>query len=158
MRIGTGFDVHKLKEGVKFMLGGVEIPFIKGAVGHSDADVLMHAICDALLGAAALGDIGVHFPDDDEKYKDISGIEILAKTYGILKSRGFRVINVDSVVVLENPKISKFIYGMRQNIAGILEISVDDVSVKATTTEGLGFIGRGEGVAAKAVVLISNED
>ena len=156
MRIGTGFDVHRLEEGRKLMLGGVEIPSLKGAVGYSDADVLMHAICDALLGAAALGDIGVHFPDNDEKYKDISGNEILSATYDKLKDKGYKVVNVDSVIILEKPKIASFISKMRKNIADILEISINTVSVKATTTEGLGYTGSGEGIAAKAVVLISN--
>lgn len=158
MRIGTGFDVHRLETGRKLMLGGVEVPFLKGATGHSDADVLMHAVCDALLGAAALGDIGVHFPDSDKKYEGISGKDILSATYEIIKTKGYKVVNIDTVIILEKPKISGFIKSIKRNIARILEISDEDVSVKATTTEGLGFVGRGEGIAAKAVVLLTKKN
>ncbi len=154
MRIGTGYDVHRLVAGRKLLLGGVHIPFEKGALGHSDADVLIHAVCDAMLGAAAMGDIGLHFPDYDEKYKDISGSELLKLTWQIIKSEGFRVGNIDATIILEKPKIRPYITQMRENIAAILDISVSAVSVKATTTEGLGFTGDGKGIAAQAVVLL----
>lgn len=154
MQIGFGFDVHRIVEGRKLILGGVEIPFNKGLFGHSDADVLSHAIADALLGAAALGDIGKHFPDTDTSYKDISSLKLLRLTIELLRKKGFNIMNIDSTVVLENPKIAPYIRDMRENIANALGVRIEVISVKATTTEGLGFAGTGEGASAYAVVLI----
>jgi len=154
MRVGIGYDAHRLVAGRRLVLGGVEIPFEKGLLGHSDADVLVHAINDALLGAAALGDIGVHFPDTDPEYKDIRSIILLERVGELLKNEGFEVLNIDSVICAERPKLSPYIDKMRENIAKALRISKDRVSVKATTTEGMGFEGRGEGISAQAVCLI----
>jgi len=153
-RIGFGFDVHKLTEGRKLILGGVEIPFEKGLLGHSDADVLLHAICDALLGAAALGDIGKHFPDTDSRYKGISSIELLKYVGKLLNKSGFAVANIDSTLVLERPKIMPYVTQMQKNIADALGIMENQISVKATTNEGMGFIGIGEGAVAYAVTTI----
>jgi 2-C-methyl-D-erythritol 2,4-cyclodiphosphate synthase len=153
-RVGIGYDVHRLEKGYSLIIGGVEIPFEKGLKGHSDADVLVHAICDAILGALALGDIGEHFPDSDEKYKRISSLVLLSEVNEKIKSSGYRVENVDSIVVAQKPKLSPYKFQMRKNIAEVLEIPVDRVSVKATTTEKLGFEGRGEGISAQAVVLL----
>ena len=153
-RIGFGFDVHKLTEGRKLILGGVEIPFEKGLLGHSDADVLLHAICDALLGAAALGDIGKHFPDTDSRYKGISSIELLKYVGKLLNKSGFAVANIDSTLVLERPKIMPYVNQMQKNIADALGIMENQISVKATTNEGMGFIGIGEGAVAYAVTTI----
>lgn len=153
-RIGFGYDVHQLKPGLPFWLGGVEIPHEKGALGHSDADVLIHAICDALLGAAALGDIGTHFPDTDPAYKGIKSTLLLKHTGELLKKEGFSVGNIDSTVCLQVPKIKPFIPQMREEIARCLQIEPSFVSVKATTEEKLGFTGREEGVSAHAVALI----
>lgn len=154
-RIGFGFDVHKLSSGRKLVLGGVEIPFEKGLLGHSDADVLLHAICDSLLGAAALGDIGKHFPDNDLKFKGISSIELLKNVNELIKKNGYDIGNIDSTVVLERPKIAPYIESMRKNISETLEIKVEQVSIKATTNEGMGFIGVGEGAVAYAVTIIN---
>lgn len=154
-RIGHGIDFHQLVEGRDFWLGGVKIPFDKGALGHSDADVLLHAICDAILGAAALGDIGTHFPDTSQDFKDIDSKILLQKSKELLTQKGYKIINIDSTVCLELPKIKSYVPGMKKIISGILSISEDDISIKATTTEKMGFIGRGEGIAAHAVVLIS---
>lgn len=154
MRIGTGYDVHRLGEGLPLWLGGVQVPHTHGLVGHSDADVLLHAVCDALLGAAALGDIGKHFPDTDPQYKGISSLKLLAHVGGLLKEHGFTVGNVDATVVAQRPKLAPYILQMRQNIADTLSIDVNQVSVKATTTEHLGFEGREEGISAQAVALI----
>jgi len=154
MRIGIGFDVHQLVEGRKLILGGVTIPFEKGLLGHSDADVLVHAINDALLGACALGDIGKHFPDTDPAYKDISSIKLLKRVKNLLSVHGYKVVNIDSVICAERPKLAPYIDEIRKNIAETLSIAVDRVSVKATTTEGLGFEGKGEGISAQAVCLI----
>ena len=154
-RIGSGVDFHQLEEGRKFWLGGVNIPHNKGAIGHSDADVLLHAICDALLGALCLGDIGKHFPNTDNSYLDIDSKILLAKTYELINSKGYAVVNIDSTVCLENPKIMKFVPEMQEAIAEILKISVDDISIKATTTEKMGFAGREEGLVAYATVLLS---
>lgn len=154
MRIGIGYDVHQLVEGRKLVLGGVSIPFEKGLLGHSDADVLVHAINDALLGACALGDIGKHFPDTDPAYKDISSIKLLKRVKDLLSVHGYKVVNIDSVICAERPKLAPYIDEMRKNIAETLSIAVDRVSVKATTTEGLGFEGKGEGISAQAVCLI----
>ncbi len=154
MRIGFGYDVHALIEGRKLILGGVNIPHEKGLLGHSDADVLLHAIMDALLGAAALGDIGKHFPDTDNSFKDIDSLILLSKTKDIISKHGFSINNVDTTVVAQAPKISPYIDKMRENIALVLEIDVSCVSVKATTTEHLGFEGRKEGISAYAAVTI----
>jgi len=153
MRIGFGYDVHRLVVGRRLILGGVDIPFEKGLAGHSDADALCHAIGDALLGSAALGDMGTHFPDSDRRYKDISSLLLLKQIKGILEEKRFRILYIDSTVVMERPKIGDKILQMRENIARALNLDVDQVSVKATTTEGLGFAGRGEGVACYAVAL-----
>jgi len=154
MRIGHGFDVHRFAPERKLILGGVEIPYHLGLLGHSDADVLCHAISDALLGAAALGDIGKHFPDRDPQYKDASSISLLQKVVSMLEQQGYRLMNVDATVVMQQPKVAPFIDDMRNNLARAMGVSMSQVSVKATTTEGLGFEGRGEGVSAHAVVLI----
>lgn len=154
MRIGHGYDVHKLVEGRKLILGGVEIPHDKGLLGHSDADVLLHAVCDALLGAAGLGDIGKHFPDTDEKYKGIDSRLLLREVVSLLKSRGYKVVNIDSTIIAERPKLAEYINKMRHNIAVDCGIDRDFVNVKATTEEGLGFTGEMLGIAANAVCLI----
>jgi 2-C-methyl-D-erythritol 2,4-cyclodiphosphate synthase len=153
-RIGFGIDFHQMVEGRPFWLGGVLIPSTRGALGHSDADVLIHAICDALLGALALGDIGVHFPNTDPAYKDIDSKILLARTCELIWGRGYRVVNIDSTVTLEAPKIMKYALEMRATMAGLLGIGVEDLSIKATTTEQMGFVGRGEGVVAYATVLL----
>ena len=155
MRIGTGYDVHALKEGRKLILGGVEIPHTMGLDGHSDADVLVHAIMDALLGAAALGDIGKHFPDNDNKYLGISSIKLLKRVKEILYENGYEVNNIDSTIVAQKPKLAEFIDTMRQNIACALDVEKDRVSVKATTTEKLGFEGECLGISAQAVCTIN---
>jgi 2-C-methyl-D-erythritol 2,4-cyclodiphosphate synthase len=156
MRIGTGYDVHRLVEGRRLMIGGVDIPSERGLLGHSDADVLLHAICDALLGAAGLGDIGRHFPDTAPKYKDISSLSLLAEVYRLLTEGGFRVNNVDATIVAERPKMASYIPEMVANIASTVKTDRSAVNVKATTTEGLGFAGRGEGIAAYAVCTIEH--
>ena len=155
-RVGFGFDVHKLTEGRKLILGGVEIPSEKGLLGHSDADVLLHAICDALLGAAALGDIGKHFPDTDPKYKGISSLELLKHVGQLIKENGYSIVNIDSTLVLERPKIAPYSDTMKKNIAVALGIGENTVSIKATTNEGMGFIGVGEGAVAYAVTSIES--
>jgi len=152
-RIGFGIDFHQLAEGREFWLGGVRIPNDRGAMGHSDADVLLHAICDAMLGAACLGDIGVHFPDTDPQFKNIDSKILLEKTMALLQ-QNYKVVNIDSSVCLEAPKIKPYISEMQKIIAGILKIEISDISIKATTTEKMGFIGRGEGIAAYATVLL----
>ncbi len=153
-RIGTGTDYHQLVEGRDLYIGGVLIPHDKGALGHSDADVLLHAICDALLGALSLGDIGVHFPDTSSEFKNIDSKILLQKTFDLISGKGYRVINVDSTLCLEAPKIKPYVGQMQQLIAGILQVSISDVSIKATTTETMGFVGRGEGLMANAVTLL----
>jgi 2-C-methyl-D-erythritol 2,4-cyclodiphosphate synthase len=159
MRIGHGFDVHRLVPGRKLMLGGVEIPFELGLLGHSDADVLLHAVADALLGAAVLGDIGKHFPPSDPKYKDADSSVLLGQVVAVVRKAGFSDIhNVDCIVMAERPRLSEHINAMRQRLADILSVSIDAVSIKATTCEGLGFVGREEGIAASAVCLISSHD
>jgi 2-C-methyl-D-erythritol 2,4-cyclodiphosphate synthase len=155
-RIGSGIDVHQLVDGRPLWLGGVLIPHHKGALGHSDADVLLHAICDALLGALALGDIGMQFPDTDAAYKNIDSKILLQKTFGLVSARNYSVVNIDSSLCLETPKIKKYTPEMKKVIAGILGISEDDVSIKATTNEKLGFIGREEGLVAYATVLLKS--
>jgi 2-C-methyl-D-erythritol 2,4-cyclodiphosphate synthase len=155
MRIGTGFDVHALAAGRKLIIGGVEIPYERGLAGHSDADVLLHAICDALLGAAALGDIGSHFPDTDARYAGINSRELLHQVAVLLQANGWRIVNLDTTIVAEAPRMAPHIARMRENIAADLGMAVADVNVKAKTAEKLGAIGRGEGIAAEAVVLIT---
>ena len=155
-RIGFGYDVHRLEEGIPFWLGGVEIEHYKGSVGHSDADVLLHAICDAILGAAALGDIGKHFPDTDPSYKGIASTILLQRCGELLSSNGFEIGNIDSTICLQTPKILPFIPKMRKMIADQLGLREDQVSVKATTEEKLGFTGQEEGVSAYAIVLINS--
>jgi len=154
-RIGSGVDFHQLIEGRDLWIGGVKIPHTKGALGHSDADVLLHAICDAMLGALALGDIGVHFPDSDSTYKNIDSKVLLKKCVDLITEKGYKVINIDSTLCLQVPKIKPYVLLMQQTIADILQITTNDVSVKATTTEQLGFVGREEGLIAYATVLLS---
>ena len=156
MRIGTGYDVHRLVPERNLIVGGVKIPYEKGLLGHSDADVLLHAIMDALLGAAALGDIGLHFPDNDSAYKGISSLLLLKKTGELLLEKGYLIENIDSVIIAQEPKMRPYIEEMRKNIADVLEIEVEQVNVKATTEEGLGFTGAKEGIAASAVCLLTS--
>ena len=156
MRIGQGYDVHRLVEGRKLIIGGVDIPYEKGLLGHSDADVLLHAVMDALLGAAALGDIGQHFPDSDERYKGISSIALLKKVGKILQENGYIIENIDSTVIAQRPKLLPYRPQMAENIAAALGIEKEQVSVKATTEEGLGFTGTGEGISAQAIALLSS--
>lgn len=154
MRVGQGFDVHRLVAGRRLVIGGVEIAHDKGLLGHSDADVLLHAICDALLGAAGLGDIGRHFPDTDSRYKDIDSRALLRHVVALLAERGHRIVNVDATIVAEAPRMAPHIPGMVANIAADCAVDPASVNVKATTTETLGFTGRGEGIAAQAIVLV----
>lgn len=156
MRIGNGYDVHRLSEGRKLILGGVDIPCDRGLLGHSDADVLIHAVMDAILGAMAKGDIGLHFPDSDDRYKGVSSLKLLKEVARMVREEGMLVENIDSVVMAEKPKLRPYIDKMRENIASALELDVSQVSVKATTEEGLGFTGREEGIAASAVCLLSS--
>lgn len=158
MRIGTGFDVHQLAEGYKLILGGVEIPHSKGCVGHSDADVLIHAICDALLGALALGDIGQHFPDTSEEFEGIDSRILLKKVNELVREHAYEISNIDSTLALQNPKIKPYIQKMRAELALVLNIDINQISVKATTTEKLGFEGREEGVSAQAVCLLKETE
>jgi len=157
-RIGSGVDFHQLTAGRDLWIGGVKIPHHKGSLGHSDADVLLHAICDAMLGALCLGDIGVHFPDTSNEYKDIDSKILLEKTYLLIINKGYRVVNIDTTLCLQAPKIAPFIAQMQSAIAAILHIQVSDISIKATTTEKMGFIGREEGLIAYATVLLSKEN
>ena len=154
MRFGFAYDVHRLVEGRKLIVGGVEIPSKRGSLGHSDGDVLLHAIANALLGAAALGDLGKYFPDTDDRFKDISSLQILERVAELLRGKHFTPVNIDSTVVLQQPKISPFVEKMRSEIASTLGLRIDQVSVKATTHEGLGFIGSGDGVAAYAIASV----
>lgn len=154
MRVGTGYDVHKFSENRDLIIGGVNIPYTLGLLGHSDADVLLHAIMDALLGAAALGDIGKYFPDTDNKYKNISSLVLLKEVGSLLKEKGYAIENIDSTIIAQRPKMASHIDTMRKNIADTLNIPVDSVGVKATTEEGLGFTGRGEGISAQAIALL----
>ncbi len=153
-RIGSGIDFHQLVEGRDLWLGGVKIPHTKGALGHSDADVLLHAICDALLGALCLGDIGVHFPDTSKEFKNIDSKILLKRTLNLIQNEGYKVVNLDTTLTLELPKIKAYVAGMQQVIAAILEVTSKDVSIKATTTEKMGFVGREEGVVAYATALL----
>ncbi len=156
LRIGEGYDVHRLVSGRKLILGGVEIDYNQGLLGHSDADVLLHAIMDALLGAASLGDIGRHFPDTDEEYRGISSLQLLEDTFRLITDRGFTIINLDSLIIAQKPKLSPFIPAMKNNICSCLSLEFGQVNIKATTTEGLGFEGRGEGIGARCVCLLCN--
>ena len=153
-RIGSGVDFHKLSEGRDLWIGGVKIPHHKGALGHSDADVLLHAICDALLGALGLGDIGIHFPDTDNTFKNIDSKILLSKTMALIKAEGYSVVNIDSTLCLQSPKISPYVKKMQEAIATIVQVNEKDISIKATTSEQLGFIGREEGLMAYATVLL----
>ena len=154
MRVGCGYDVHRLVQGRKLVLGGVTIPFEKGLLGHSDADVLLHALCDALLGAAGLGDIGEHFPDTDPQLKDISSMELLSRTFQLVKQNGFLVSNVDATILAEAPGLGRHRPAMQSNIAQVLEVEPGVVNIKATTTEGLGAVGEGEAIAAMCVATL----
>jgi 2-C-methyl-D-erythritol 2,4-cyclodiphosphate synthase len=157
-RIGTGTDFHQLAAGRELWIGGINIPHHKGAVGHSDADVLLHAICDALLGALSLGDIGMHFPDTDTSYKNIDSKILLAKTMELIRNEGYEVVNIDSTLCLESPKIRPYVTDMQKTIAGLTGLTDKDVSIKATTTEKMGFVGREEGLMAQATVLLKKKD
>ncbi|MBP5224167.1 MAG: 2-C-methyl-D-erythritol 2,4-cyclodiphosphate synthase [Lachnospiraceae bacterium] len=157
MRIGTGYDVHRLVEGRKLILGGVEIPYEKGLLGHSDADVLLHAVMDAVLGAAALGDIGKHFPDKDPQYEGISSLELAGRVRALLDEAGWKIGNIDATVICQKPKLAPYIGKMQKNIADAFCTEPSRVSVKATTEEGLGFTGRGEGIAVQAAALIEEK-
>lgn len=157
-RIGIGYDIHRLVDGRKLLLAGVRVPFMKGLLGHSDSDVLAHAVCDALLGAASLGDIGTHFPDTDPRWRGASSLDFLRHAVKLIGDQGYRVGNVDATVITEQPKLKPHIQAMREQLAAVLEVSVDAVSVKAKTNEGLDAIGRGEAMAAHAVVLISRRN
>ena len=154
MRIGSGVDFHQMVEGRDLWIGGIKIPHTKGALGHSDADVLLHAICDALLGALCLGDIGVHFPDTSNEFKNIDSKILLKRTYDLITSEGYKVVNIDTTLCLQAPKIKPFIADMQAAIASILNITVRDISIKATTTENMGFVGREEGLIAYATALL----
>ncbi len=156
MRVGHGFDAHRLVAGRRLVLGGVEVPFERGALGHSDADVLAHALSDALLGAAALGDLGGHFPDSDPRWKDADSMRLLAECIAMLRERGYHVLNVDATIVVDRPKLAPYIARMRERIATVLELDLDAVSVKAKTSEGMGYTGDGTGVAAYAVCAIES--
>ena len=157
MRIGFGYDVHQLKEGRELWLGGVMIPHSKGALGHSDADVVLHAICDALLGAAAMGDIGMHFPDSNPEWKDIDSKILLKKVNMMISEAGYAIGNIDTTLVLQVPKVASYIQKMRESVASVLMLNIDQVSIKATTTERLGFVGKEEGIASYAVVMLVKE-
>jgi 2-C-methyl-D-erythritol 2,4-cyclodiphosphate synthase len=154
IRIGQGIDFHRLGEGLKLILGGVTIPSEKGCIAHSDGDVLVHSICDALLGAAGLGDIGHQFPDNDPQYRNISSLVLLERSLNLLSGKGFSVVNIDSTICLEKPKIAPYIEEMKRNLAAVVRLSPGDIGIKATTTEQMGFAGREEGIAALAVALV----
>lgn len=158
MRVGQGYDVHRLVEGRKLILGGVEIPYEKGLLGHSDADVLLHAVMDALLGAAALGDIGRHFPDTAEEFRGANSLLLLNHVFSLLDEQGYSIINIDATIVAQKPKLAPFLGQMAANIASACRIELDQVNVKATTEEGLGFTGTGEGMSANAVCLIEKKN
>jgi 2-C-methyl-D-erythritol 2,4-cyclodiphosphate synthase len=154
MRIGIGYDIHRLVAGRSLILGGVSIDHDKGLLGHSDADVLIHAICDALLGAAGMGDIGSHFPDNDPGYKDISSLKLLSQTCRLLTDKGYRIVNLDATILAESPKLAPHRQKMQTILAGTMNISASDINIKATTTEGLGVIGKGEGISAVCIAMI----
>ena len=157
MRVGIGYDVHKLVEKRKLIIGGVEIPHDKGLLGHSDADVLIHAIMDSILGALGLGDIGKHFPDTDEKYKNISSMVLLEEVWNIMSAKGYKIGNIDSIIVAQSPKMAPYIDTMKENIARVLNVSIDNINIKATTTEELGFEGNKEGMSAHSVCMLLRE-
>lgn len=157
MRIGQGYDVHRLVEGRPLILGGVEVPFEQGLLGHSDADVLVHAIMDALLGACALGDIGKHFPDTDETYRGVDSLELLSKVGRLIGENGYEIENIDSCIMAQKPKLASFIPEMRENMARVLGVPVEKINVKATTEEGLGFTGLGQGMAAQGICLLKEK-
>ena len=157
MRIGQSQDIHKLCEGRDLIIGGVKIPFEKGLLGHSDADVLLHAIVEAIIGAMAKKDIGTHFPDNDDRYKGISSLRLLEETYKLMDSEGYKIVNVDSLIIIEKPKMAPYIDEMRKNIALVLHTDTNNINVKATCAEGLGFVGEGKGAVAQAVVLIDDK-
>lgn len=154
IRIGNGYDVHRLVENRSLIMGGVDIPYDKGLLGHSDADVLVHAIMDALLGACGERDIGKHFPDTDNSYKGISSLKLLERVKEVIKEKGYKIGNIDSIIVAQAPKMAPYIEQMRQNVANVLGLDMDSINIKATTTEGLGFAGKGEGIASYAVVCL----
>lgn len=156
-RVGFGYDVHQLSEGERLIIGGIEIDHTKGTVAHSDGDVLIHAICDALLGAVAMKDIGFHFPDTDLTYKNINSLTLLTKTKELITGKGYNIGNIDSTLALQKPKIKQYIESMRNKLAQNLNIEIDDISIKATTTEKLGFVGREEGISAYAIVLLEKQ-
>lgn len=158
MRVGLGYDVHKLVEGRKLIIGGVNVPHEKGLLGHSDADVLIHAVMDSILGALALGDIGKHFPDTDEKYKGADSMKLLELVYNLIKEKGYCIGNIDCTIIAQSPKMAPHIQNMRENIAKALNTSIDDINVKATTEEGLGFTGAKEGIAAQSICLLVKVD
>lgn len=158
IRIGSGYDAHRLVEGRDLVLGGVKIPYEKGLLGHSDADVLLHAVMDALLGAAALGDIGRHFPDSDPAYKGADSKKLLSEVWGLIFANGYCIMNVDATIIAQKPKLAPYIEEMRRNIAKALQIEIGQVNIKATTEEGMGFTGAGEGIAASAVCLLENRE
>lgn len=158
LRIGQGFDVHQLVEGRPLIIGGITIPYEKGLLGHSDADVLLHTIADACLGAIGEGDIGKHFPDTDPEFKDADSGKLLEHVYGIVKEKGYQLVNIDCTIIAQKPKMFPYIDSMKERIAALLEGEIDQVNVKATTTEMLGFAGRGEGIAAQAVILLQKQD
>jgi len=157
IKVGTGYDVHQLAEGYDLWLGGMKVPHTKGSVGHSDADVLIHVICDALLGAANLRDIGYHFPDTDPQYKGIDSKRLLRKVCDLIRGKGFEIGNIDTVICLQKPKVSHLIPDMQKCIAKVMGINIDNISIKATTTEKLGFVGKEEGISAYATVLIEGQ-
>ena len=157
MRVGLGYDVHQLVENRDLIIGGVNIPHHKGLLGHSDADVLIHTIMDSILGALALGDIGKHFPDTDMKYKDISSMELLEEVYRLMDEKGYKIGNIDATIAAQRPKLAPYIEQMRSNVAGILNTSIENINIKATTTEELGFVGRKEGISAYGVCLLNRK-
>ena len=157
MRIGLGYDVHKLVEGRPLIIGGVNVPHEKGLLGHSDADVLIHAVMDGMLGALALGDIGKHFPDTDDEYKGADSMKLLKCVNDLIESKGYEINNIDSIIIAQSPKMAPHIENMRKNIADVLKTNIDNISVKATTEEGLGFTGRKEGIAAQSICLLNKK-
>lgn len=157
LRIGNGYDVHRLADGLPFYLGGVKVEHTKGCVAHSDGDTLIHALCDALLGALALGDIGKHFPDTSDEFKGIDSKILLERTYALIKEQGFELVNADCTILLQKPKIAPYILPMREKLASVLKINKNIISVKATTTEGVGFVGREEAIAVYATVLVEKK-
>lgn len=155
MRIGLGYDVHRLVEERDLIIGGINIPYEKGLLGHSDADVLLHAISDSILGAAALGDIGTHFPDTDERYKGISSLTLLKEVGLLVKKKGYEIVNIDATIIAQKPKMAPHIQGMRENISKVLNINTDQINIKATTEEGLGFTGEGLGISSQSICLLN---